>query len=89
VPLKSFKTDNSSSTWRTAYTSALFEVNPVRLQSRILEAHAAIKERLDSHLEIPRLEREAIDSAQQRLATLEVASVELVVPPSGGGDTNL
>jgi hypothetical protein len=89
VLLKSFKTDNSSSTWRTAYTSALFEVDPVHLAIRIVEAHAAIKERLDSQLEIPRLEREAIESAQQRLATLKVASVELVVPPSSGGDTNL
>jgi len=89
VLLKSFKTDNSSSTWRTAYTSALFEADPIRLRIRILEAHAAIKERLDSYLEIPRLEQEAIESAQQRLATLKVAPVELVVPPSSGGDTNL
>jgi hypothetical protein len=56
---------------------------------RIVEAYAAIKERLDSRLEIPRLEREAIESAQQRLTTLKVAPVELVVPPSSGGDTNL
>jgi hypothetical protein len=89
VLLKNFKTDNLSSTWRTAYTSALFEVDPVHLAMRIVEAHAAITERLDSHPEIPRLEREAIESAQQRLATLKVAPVELVVPPSSGGDTNL
>ena len=89
MTLKSFETDDSSSTWRTAYTSALFEVDPVHLAIRIVEAHAAIKERLDSHLEIPRLEREAIESAQQRLATLKVVPVELVMPPSSGGDTNL
>jgi hypothetical protein len=89
VLLKSFKTDNSSSTWRTAYTSALFEVDPIRLAIRILEAQAAIKERLDSQLDIPSLERDAIESAQKRLATLKVAPVELVVPPSSGGDTNL
>jgi hypothetical protein len=87
--LKSFQTDDSSSTWRTAYTSALFEVDPVQLAVRIADANAAIKERLDSQPEIPRLEREAIESAQQRLATLKVVSVELVVPPSSGGDTNL
>jgi hypothetical protein len=89
VLLKGFKTDNTSSTWRTAFTSALFEVDPIHLAMRIIKAHGAIKERLDSHLEIPRLEREAIESAQQRLATLKVAPVELVVPPSTGGDTNL
>jgi hypothetical protein len=88
VLLKSYKTDNSSSTWRTAYTSALFEVDPVHLAIRIAEAHAAIKERLDSRLEIPKLEQEAIESAQQRLKTLKVVPVELVLPPSSGGDTN-
>jgi hypothetical protein len=63
-------------------------VDPILLAIRIVEAHAAIKERLESHLEIPRLEREAIESAEQRLTTLKVAPVELVLPPSSGGDTN-
>jgi len=71
-----------------SYTSALFEVDPILLAIRIVEAHAAINERLESHLEIPRLEREAIESAEQRLTTLKVAPVELVLPPSSGGDTN-
>jgi hypothetical protein len=64
-------------------------VDPIRLAIRIVEAHAAIKERLESHLEIPKLEREAIESAELRLATLKDAPVGFVVPPSSGGDTHL
>lgn len=64
-------------------------MDPIRLAIRIVEAHAAIKERLEVNLEIPRLEREAIESAEQRLATLKSPPFELVEPPSCGGDTNL
>jgi hypothetical protein len=45
---------------------------------KIADARAAILERLNSPIEISRLEHEAIDSARPRLATLKVANVEVV-----------
>jgi hypothetical protein len=64
-------TDIASSLWRTAYNSALFETDGLKLSIRIAEANAAIRERLNSSAEIGRLEHEAIEAARVRLASLK------------------
>ena len=70
--------DPSSSPWRTAYIGALFELDAVQLALRIADANAAIQERLKTPIEISRHEHEAIESAQQRLATMEGRQVDSV-----------
>ena len=88
-------TDTTSSVWRTAYVSALFETDAAKLSTQISDARAAIKDRLNSNIEINRLEHEAIQAAQQRLMTLQSEPVNVVnvvdvvrsVPTKG--DTNL
>ena len=45
-------TDTSSSVWRTAYISTLFEKDAVKLAVGILEALSAINERLNGPVEI-------------------------------------
>ena len=73
-----FMGDPSSSTWRTAYICALFETDPVQLPLRIAAANAAIQERLKTPIEISRHEHEAIEAAQQRLATMEGRQLDSV-----------
>jgi hypothetical protein len=73
-----FMTDVSSSAWRTAYISALFQTDAATMTLKIANALAAILERLNSPIEISGLEHEAIETARIKLATLKVASVEVV-----------
>jgi hypothetical protein len=54
---------------------------------RISDARNAINERLNSPLEITTHEREALDAAVQKLATLKVQHVDLVKPTTPTGDT--
>jgi len=70
--------DLSSSPWRTAYVGAIFEMDAVQLALRIAEANAAIQERLTTPIEISRHEHEAIEAAQQRLASMEGRQVDSV-----------
>jgi hypothetical protein len=70
--------DTSASIWRTAYVSAIFEKEPVRLALRIAEARAAITERLNSNVEIGSLEHEAIETARQGLMNLKPRHVAVV-----------
>jgi len=51
---------DTSSVWRTAYISSLFEKDAAQLALRIAEAAAAIDERLNSSIEIGASEHEAI-----------------------------
>jgi low affinity Fe/Cu permease len=78
--------DLESSVWRTAYVAAILETDAARMTVRISEARAAINERLNSHVGITPHEREALDAAVQRLATMKVQYVELIEPtaPTGG-----
>jgi hypothetical protein len=46
-----------------------------------------INERLSSRFEITPREREALDAAVQKLATLKVQHVELIEPTAPTGDT--
>jgi hypothetical protein len=64
-------TETSSSIWRTAYISTLFEKDAVKLALRIVEARAAINERLNSLIEIGAPEREALEAARQALRSLK------------------
>jgi len=70
--------DPSSSPWRTAYICAIFEMDAVQLALRIADANAAIQERLTTPIEISRHEHEAIEAAQQRLASMEGRQVDSV-----------
>jgi hypothetical protein len=79
--------DISSSPWRTAYFSAIFETDPAKLTLNIADARAAITERLNSPIEITRLEHEAIEAARQKLATLKAKPVEVVKLALVAGDT--
>jgi hypothetical protein len=79
--------DISSSLWRTAYFSAIFETDPAKLTLNIADARAAITERLNSPIEISRLEHEAIEAARQKLATLKAKPVEVVKLALVAGDT--
>jgi len=54
---------------------------------RVADARAAITERLNSPIEISRLEHEAIEAAQQRLDTLKAKPVEVVKLALVAGDT--
>ena len=80
-------TDISSSAWRTAYFSALFQTDTATMIRKIADARAAIKARLNSPVEISRLEHEAIEAARIKLATLKVANVEVVQLAPLTGDT--
>jgi hypothetical protein len=70
--------DLASSVWRTAYISAIFETDPAKLTLTIAHARVAITERLNSPIEISRLEHEAIETARLKLATLQANPVEVV-----------
>jgi hypothetical protein len=80
-------TDISSSVWRTAYFSAIFETDPAKLTLNIADARAAITERLNSPIEISRLEHEAIEAARLKLATLKAKQVEVAKLALVGGET--
>lgn len=67
--------DLTSSVWRTAYVAAVLETDAARMAARILDARAAMNERFNSHVEITPHEREALDGAVQKLATLKVQHV--------------
>ena len=79
--------DIYSSLWRTAYFSAIFETDPAKLTLNIADARAAITERLNSPIEISRLEHEAIEAARQKLATLKAKPIEVVKWALVAGDT--
>ena len=79
--------DCSSSPWRTAYFSAIFETDPAKLTVTIANARAAITERLNGPIEISRLEHEAIEAARQGLATMKAKPVEVVKLAVTTGDT--
>ena len=79
--------DLDSSVWRTAYISAIFETDPAKLTLTIADARVAITERLNSPIEISRLEHEAIDAARLKLATLQAKPVEVVKLAVTPGDT--
>ncbi len=79
--------DISSSFWRTAYFSAIFETDPAKLTLTIADARAAITERLNSPIEISRLEHEAIEAARLKLATLKATPVEVIKVALVAGDT--
>jgi hypothetical protein len=76
-----------SSVWRTAYVAAILETKEALMSARISDARVAINERLNSQLEITPHEREALDAAAQKLATLKVQHVELIEPTASTGDT--
>lgn len=76
-----------SSVWRTAYVAAILETKDALMSIRISDARAAISERLDSQFEITPHERESLDAAVQKLATLKVQHVELIEPTAPTGDT--
>ena len=78
--------DLTSSVWRTAYVAALLEIDAARMTIRISTARAAINARLNSHVEITPSEREALDAAVQKLATLKVQHVDLIEPAAPAGD---
>ena len=76
-----------SSVWRTAWVAAILETKDALMSGRISDARAAINERLNSQFEITPHEREALDAAVQKLATLKVQHVELIEPTAPTGDT--
>jgi len=80
--------DITSSVWRTAYFSAIFATDPATLTCAIADARAAITERLNSPIEISRLEHEAIEAARLKLTTLKAKSVEVVKLTLVAGDTS-
>jgi hypothetical protein len=82
-----FMTESPSSLWRTAYVSAIFETDPAKMTLKIANACAAIVERLNSPVEIGKLEHEAIEVARQRLATMKARPVEVVKLALSTGDT--
>jgi hypothetical protein len=77
-PKVGFMSDTSSSPWRTAYVSAIFEKEPTKMALRVADARAAITERLNNPIEISKLEYEAIEAARQGLATLKAERVDAV-----------
>ena len=79
--------DTSSSVWRTAYVSAILEKDPVRLARRIVDARAAIADRLNCPVEIGAPEHEAIKAAREGLSTLKSGHVDVVASVPTGGDT--
>jgi hypothetical protein len=72
-------TDTSSSAWRTAYISILFEKDAVKLAARIVEARSAINERLNSPVEIGATEHQALEAARQALRSLKAQGVDAMV----------
>jgi len=72
-------TDASSSAWRTAYISTLFEKDAVKLAVRIVEARSAINERLNSLVEIGATEHQALEVARQALRSLKAQQVDAMV----------
>jgi hypothetical protein len=77
--LKEGSVIDTSSVWRTAYISSLFEKDGVQLALRIAEADAAIDERLNSSIEIGAPEHEAILAARQALTSLKAQHVSSMV----------
>ena len=53
--------DISSSLWRTAYISAIFETDPAKMTLKIADARVAISDRLNSPIEIGRLEHDPLN----------------------------
>ena len=72
-------TDFSSSAWRTAYISTLFEKDAVKLAVRIVEARSAISERLNSLVEIGATEHAALEVARQALRSLKAQQIDAQV----------
>ena len=72
-------TDVSSSAWRTAYISTLFEKDAVKLAARIVEARSAINERLNSLVQIGATEHAALEVARQALRSLKAQQVDAMV----------
>jgi hypothetical protein len=70
---------DTSSVWRTAYISSLFEKDAVQLALRIAEAVTAIDERLKRPVEIGASEHEAILAARQALSSLKAQHVSSMV----------
>ena len=58
--------------------SAIFETDSARMTIKIADARAAITARLDSPIEIGRLEHESIEAARLRLTTLKAEWVDVV-----------
>ena len=81
--------DTASSIWRTAYVAAVFETDPARMAIRIADARAAIVERLNSPIEISRLEQESIEAARQGLTNLKTQHVDAVRSSPTNGNTTL
>jgi hypothetical protein len=79
--------ESLSSLWRTAYVCAIFETDPAKMTLKIADARAAIAERLNSPVEIGKLEHEGIEAARERLATLKAMPVEVVKLALTTGDT--
>jgi 1,6-anhydro-N-acetylmuramate kinase len=71
--------DTSSSAWRTAYISTLFEKDVAKLAVRIVEASVAINERLNSLVEIGATEHQALEVARQALRSLKAQRVDAIV----------
>jgi hypothetical protein len=67
--------------------SAIFETDNARMALRIADARAAITERLNSPIEISKLEHESIEAARQGLATLKIKPVKPVNLAPTTGDT--
>jgi hypothetical protein len=80
-------TEIPSSIWRTAYVSAIFETEPAKMTLKIANARAAIAERLNSPVEIGKLEHEGIEAARERLATMNAKPVEVIKLALSTGDT--
>jgi len=78
--------DISSSAWRTAYFSAIFQTDAATMTLKIEDARAAILERLNSPIGIGSLEHEAIEAARIKLATLKVTNVAVVKLTLPAGD---
>jgi hypothetical protein len=70
---------DTSSVWRTAYISSLFEKDAVQLALRIAEAASAIDDRLRSSIEIGPSEHEALLAARQALTSLKAQHVSSMV----------
>ena len=71
--------DTSSSAWRTAYISTLFEKDVAKLAVRIVEASVAINERLNSLVEIGATEHQALEVARRALRSLKAQRVDAIV----------
>ncbi len=69
-------TDSKGYSWQVPYVSAILEIDPDRMLSRIDEAWKAIDERLSTLPEIDGRERKAIEDARTGLAALRAERVK-------------